>query len=125
MGSRSYWFGGKRYCNKRGYYVWWQVSTVKYLREKASFLLLKNEVACASWSSQYKQECMGCVCVCVCVCVPNKWRKTVSVYITRPQFSEEVEESWGLPIDFFFNCQAHPKLFAFRPFISEFSAPAQ
>lgn len=47
MGNRSYWFGEKSYCNKRGYYGWRHASTVKCLRRSAPFfysLKMKQDV---------------------------------------------------------------------------------
>lgn len=47
MGNRSYWFGEKSYCNKRGYYGWRHASTVKCLRGSAPFfysLKMKQDV---------------------------------------------------------------------------------
>lgn len=107
MGDRSYWFGEKRYYNKRGYYGWRHVSTVKCLREQTPFFIPWKR------SSVCQLELSECECVCyVPIQAFGKRRKTVSAQITRPNAPKRGKIA-KFSTKIFFDCPAHPNPFAF------------
>lgn len=108
MGDRSYWFGEKRYYNKRGYYGWRHVSTVKCLREQTPFFIpWKRSSVCQLELSE---------CECVCVMFQSKLLANEGKQFqhkSQDQHAPKRGKIAKFSTKIFFDCPAHPNPFAF------------